>query len=274
MNRFLALLCLLCCNTSLWAAKVDTVNTYSPSMKKQIKAVVVLPDTYNQQENFPVVYLLHGYGGNYSNFINKIPAIREAADQYHMILVCADGNVSSWYLDSPQDSSWKYETYISKELVEWIDGHYKTKKDRSARAITGLSMGGHGALSMAIKHQQVFGAAGSMSGGVDFRPFPENWDLSKRLGPYASYPERWKENCVIEMVHLLSKDKLALIFDCGKDDFFYPVNKALHEKLTYYNIPHDFISRPGNHNWAYWSNSIAYQLLYFSKFFATKPLVN
>eukprot|EP01132_Coremiostelium_polycephalum_P018046 gene18046-21539_t len=104
MNRFLALLCLLCCNTSLWAAKVDTVNTYSPSMKKQIKAVVVLPDTYNQQENFPVVYLLHGYGGNYSNFINKIPAIREAADQYHMILVCADGNVSSWYLDSPQDS--------------------------------------------------------------------------------------------------------------------------------------------------------------------------
>lgn len=267
MNKLIGLLLLICVGSTAWAAKVDTIVTYSASMKKEIKAVVVLPSDYEQGKNFPVVYLLHGYGGNYADYITKIPAIKDDVDQYHFIVVCADGNVSSWYFDSPEDPKWKYDTYISKELVQWIDQHYKTSADKKSRAITGLSMGGHGALSLAFKHQDIFGAAGSMSGGVDIRPFPENWELSKRLGTYAQYPERWTKNTVNELVYLLSTDKLALIIDCGKDDFFYAVNMKLHEKLMYQNIIHDFIIRPGSHNWNYWSNSIGYQFLYFSKFF-------
>jgi len=254
------------------AAKVDTVNTHSAAMNKTIKAVVILPDAYNKQQRYSTVYLLHGYSGNYADYIKKIPALKNYADTYNLIMVCADGNYSSWYFDSPEDSKWKYETYVSKELVNYIDAHYQTLADRKNRAITGLSMGGHGALSIAIKHQDVFGAAGSMSGGLDLRPFPANWDISQRLGAYAQYPQRWKENSVTEMVPLLATLKLALIIDCGKNDFFYQVNKEFHEKLLYYNIPHDFISRPGDHNWAYWSNSITYQLLYFKNFFDGKAL--
>jgi S-formylglutathione hydrolase FrmB len=260
------------CTTNTWAATVDTVNTYSKSMNKTIKAVVILPDSYNQQRRFSTVYLLHGYGGNYADYIKNIPALKDYADQYRFIIVCADGNKGSWYLDSPEDPSWKYETYIAQELVNWTDQHYKTIADKSNRAITGLSMGGHGALSIAIKHQDVFGAAGSMSGGLDLRPFPGNWDIAKRIGPLSKFPERWKDYSVMELIPLLSSHQLAMVIDCGKDDFFYQVNQEFHQKLLYNNIPHDYIIRPGAHNWSYWPNAITYQLLYFSRFFNNKAI--
>ncbi|WP_239495058.1 alpha/beta hydrolase [Pedobacter yulinensis] len=239
-------------------------------MNKDIRAVVILPDTYDGQKQFPVVYLLHGYGDRYNGWVNKVPAIKDEADRNNLIIVCPDGNISSWYFDSPVDKKWRYETYVSGELVKWIDKNYKTLADRKARAITGLSMGGHGALYLAFRHQDIFGAAGSMSGGVDIRPFPNNWELAKRLGPKSAFPGRWSENSVTEMLHLLSPGKLALIIDCGKSDFFYEVNLALHQKMDYLNIEHDFIVRPGVHNWEYWSNAVSYQLLFFKRFFVRK----
>lgn len=254
----------------VFAAKVDTVQTYSASMKKNIKAVVVTPDKYNDGKDFPVVYILHGAGGNYANWITRVPALAAYADRYQTIFVCPDGNVTSWYFDSPVDPAWKYETYVATELVNWIDSRYKTIKDRKGRAITGLSMGGHGALYLSFKHQDVFGAAGSMSGGVDFTPFASNWSIAERLGSYSRFPQRWKENTIVNMTHLLVPKQLALIIDCGKEDFFYQVNVKLHEELQYYNIPHDFIIRPGTHNWEYWTNAVKYQLLFFNDFFSKK----
>ncbi|WP_183575053.1 alpha/beta hydrolase [Mucilaginibacter sp. X5P1] len=252
------------------AATVDTALTYSAAMHKNIKAVVVKPDDYSTSKKFPTVYLLHGAGGKYSDWVTNVPdkqTVQKLADLYDIIVVCPDGNVTSWYFDSPVDQAYKYETYISSELVSYIDSHYATIKDRSKRAITGLSMGGHGALYLAFRHQDVFGACGSMSGGVDLTPFPDNWDLAKRLGKYSEYPKRWEENSVINMIYLLTPDKLAITFDCGSSDFFYQVNKNLHEALLEHNIPHDFTVRPGAHTWEYWGNSINYQMLFFSRFF-------
>jgi S-formylglutathione hydrolase FrmB len=249
------------------AAKVDTVETYSDAMHKKIKAVIVRPNDYDRLAAMPVVYLLHGYGGKYSDWINNVPAIKDIADQDHMMIVCADGNVSSWYLDSPVNPDWKYETYVATELITWVDSHYKTIKDRSGRAITGLSMGGHGGLYLSFKHQDVFGAGGATSGGVDIRPFPNNWKIAEKLGTLADKPDNWDKNTVVNLVDLLSPGKLNIIFDCGVDDFFYKVNVNLHELLAARKIPHDFISRPGAHTWAYWRNSIPYQLLYFHNYF-------
>jgi len=251
----------------VYAATVDTALTYSASMKKNIKAVVVMPDKYSKNTAYPVVYLLHGYSGNYADWITKDPAIKSLSDLYNVIIVCPDGNFGSWYYDSPVDSAWRYETYVSKELVNYIDAHYATIKDRKGRAITGLSMGGHGAFYLAFRHQDVFGAAGSMSGGVDIRPFPLNWDLSKRLGSYAEHPDNWEKNTDINLIYLLTPGSLAITFDCGTEDFFYGVNKAMHEKLLERNIPHDFTTRPGGHTWEYWTNSIPYQMLFFNNYF-------
>ena len=267
MKRILSFLFIVFSLTSVRAAVVDTIQVYSPSMQKNLKVVVITPDNYASAQKLPVVYLLHGYSGNHLDWINKAKGFEKAADLHKLILVCPDGGFSSWYWDSPVNPASQYETYISKELVNAIDAKYKTIQDRKGRAITGLSMGGHGALYLAFKHQDVFGAAGSMSGGVDIRPFPNNWDMAKRLGSYAEFPERWEKNTVINMLNLLTPNSLAIIIDCGSDDFFFKVNKTLHEQLLYRNIPHDFITRPGGHTWPYWTNAVKFQLLFMSNYF-------
>lgn len=251
------------------AGTVDTVDTYSAKMKKSIKAVVARPDNYNSKENWPVLYLLHGYGGSYNNWPKNVD-LGKLADTYEMMIVCPDGAVGSWYWDSPIDPAFQYETYVALELPKWVDEHYKTRKQNKGRAITGLSMGGHGALYLAFRHQDVFGAAGSMSGGVDIRPFPNNWDMAKRLGAYANQPQRWEQNTVINLLHLLTPKSLALIIDCGTEDFFFKVNENLHQQLLLRNIPHDYYTRPGAHNWDYWKNSLQYQLLFMRDFFNRK----
>lgn len=268
VTRFLSFLLLAFLSISVHGAQVDTVETHSLAMNKKIKAVVITPKGYPSGQGLPVVYLLHGYSGSYADWSEKsAEVIGELADQNNFIVVCPDGGFSSWYYDSPMDPKVKYETYVSRELVSWIDKNYKTIKHPSGRAITGLSMGGHGALYLALRHQDVFGGAGSMSGGVDIRPFPNNWDLPKRLGTYATSPQNWENHTVINMLHLFTPKALAIIIDCGTSDFFYPVNVRLHEKMLERNIPHDFISRPGGHTWDYWNNAVTYQLMFFSRYF-------
>ncbi|CAG5017400.1 hypothetical protein DYBT9275_05764 [Dyadobacter sp. CECT 9275] len=249
------------------AAIIDTVTTYSAVMKKNIKAVVITPDNYSSAKELPVVYLLHGYSDNYAGWLKKAPGFEKAVDIHNMIIVCPDGGFSSWYWDSPVDPSYQYETYVSKELVAFVDQKYKTIKNRKGRGITGLSMGGHGALYLAMKHQDVFGAGGSMSGGLDIRSYPNNWDMAKRIGKYSEQPQVWEQNTVAGLLHLLTPNSLALIIDCGVDDFFFKVNENLHAQLLYRGIPHDYITRPGAHSWPYWANAVQYQLLYMSSFF-------
>src|SRR6186713_1322502 len=137
-QTFLLLLFLLAAASGM-AAKVDTVSTSSKDMHKDIKAVVITPVDYNSSRKFPVLYLLHGFSGNYSDWIKKDPELLQLSDEYHMIIVCPDGDFASWYFDSPVKAGSKYETYISSELVSWIDKHYSTIASRAGRAITGLS---------------------------------------------------------------------------------------------------------------------------------------
>lgn len=272
MKRVLLSACILSIGLLLKAARVDTLDVFSKSMEKFIKTCVILPDNYNNVVNsYPTLYLLHGYSGNYASWIKNFPQVIHFADKYDIIIVCPDGDYSSWYYDSPIDSTKKYETFVTKELISFIDTTFMTIKSPEGRATTGLSMGGHGAFYLSFKHQDIWGAAGSMSGGVDIRPFPNNWELSESLGEFSTHRANWEKETVINMVHLLQEGNLKLIFDCGVDDFFYDSNKRLHEKLLEIKIPHDYIERPGNHNWDYWSNSLKFQLLFFDEFFKSHP---
>ncbi|MDF2433861.1 MAG: hypothetical protein JWP44_3492 [Mucilaginibacter sp.] len=267
-RKFIALvLFYVCLYSKTNAATVDTALTHSAVMHKDIKAIVVKPADYAASKRFPVIYLLHGYSGNYSDWIKKVPAIADLADTYHVIIVCPDGNFAGWYFDSPTNSEWKYETFVAVELVNYIDKHYATMPDKKHRAITGLSMGGHGALFLAFKHQDVFGAAGSMSGVVDIRQFPDSFGIEQVLGKYSEHPERWEQNSVVNMLYLLKPNALAITFDCGYDDMMYASNQELHQNLLERKIPHDYTIRPGGHSWEYWGNSINYQVLFFSRYF-------
>lgn len=251
------------------AAVVDTVSVYSKIMNKEIKSVVVKPESYKGDKAMPVLYLLHGHGDRYDGWVQRVPPVKELADLYEIIVVCPDGGTNSWYWDSPIDPAYQYETFVSVELIKWIDENYKTVASREGRAITGLSMGGHGGLYLGFRNQDTFGACGSMSGGVDIRPFPNNWGMKNYIGEQADNPEYWNNYTVMGQLHLLTPGKLNIIIDCGRDDFFYEVNEALHRELLYRNIPHDYIVRPGVHNWDYWKNAIKYQMLFFNEYFTS-----
>ena len=150
-------------------------------------------------------------------------------------------------------------------------------------------MGGHGALWLAFRHPGVFGACGSMSGGVDIRPFPNNWKISEQLGPYSENPRLWDEHTVIEQLYrvvpftdrnreVASKEarpvdyslqpgQLAIVIDCGTEDYFFEVNRQLHERMLYRHISHEYIVRPGGHTHDYWREAVEYHMLFFRRFF-------
>ncbi|RKR84593.1 S-formylglutathione hydrolase FrmB [Mucilaginibacter gracilis] len=249
------------------AAGVETVDTYSASMKKTIKATIIKPTGYNSKKKYPVLYLLHGFGNNYTSWPARAPEVVKQADLFNMLIVCADGE-NSWYFDSPVDSAYRYETYIAKELVGWVDSHYSTIAQKSGRGISGNSMGGHGALYIAFKHPDVFGAAGSLSGGVDIRPFSNKFELPNRLGTIAEHPQNWEQNTVINMIDMLKPGALAIFIDCGTDDFFLKANEAFHAKLLEKKIPHTYMTREGDHSWDYWKVSIYYLALFMSRYFS------
>lgn len=271
MKYFSLLFFVLCFSAKLFAGSVDTVSIYSNSMHKQIKAVVIKPDSYEiKTKKFPVVYLLHGYDGWYSNWIIRMPELKNYADSNQLIIVCPDGATSSWYFDSPVDTAYRYETHITKEVVGFVDKNYRTIADKKHRAITGLSMGGHGALFLALRHSDIFGAAGSMSGGVDLSESTRRFDISKRIGDTITHAKEWHDLTVINLVDKYPHTKLRIIFDCGNKDIFIAGNRRLDQKMTALKMPHQYIERPGAHNWDYWRSSIPYQLAFFRDFFNKK----
>lgn len=251
------------------AGIVDTVEIYSPTMHKAGRCIIIRPDAYSlTAPAYPVLYLLHGYSGNYAGWLHDAPQLKAQADHYNIIIVCPDGGYDSWYLDSPVDSTVRYETYITREVVGYVDYYYNTVKDKSGRAIAGLSMGGHGALYLSIRHQDLFGAAGSMCGGLDLRPFKKNdWDLQGVLGAPDLFWNNWEKNSVVSLVPRLLKSDLKLILDCGTGDFFLEPNRLMHKLLSAADYPHEYYERPGEHNADYWGNAVDYQLVFFDKFF-------
>ena len=140
------------------------------------------------------------------------------------------------------------------------------------RAITGLSMGGHGSLLLAFRHPDVFWSCGSMSGCMNITRFPDNWHIKDRLGEYKDNKQQWEEHAVCNQLDKVKASTLKpaqnIIIDDGLKDIFYPQNVAMHELLVEKEIDHDFIIRPGAHTWTYWVNALDYHFVFFSKAFA------
>lgn len=274
--RYTFTLC-LCLYLFTAQAKVDTLVIQSPSMQKTLKAGVVTPDSYKKKKSgpYPVLYLLHGYSGNFSNWLKVPPQkdlLQTMADKYQLIIVTPDGGFSSWYYDSPVDKSSQYETFITQELRQEIERRYKAIPERSGRFISGLSMGGHGALYLSARNPELYLAAGSMSGALNVSR-SESERLLKSieavLGPKEENLERFRQNSVVHMVPQLKQSGVHLIIDCGVADMLVEDNRELHRRLVYEKVPHEYIERPGAHTWAYWGNALEYHLLFFQKVKAT-----
>ena len=262
MKKIIAFLLFLCSLLGFAFVEQD-IKIYSKSMRKDIPVTVILPKGYSAGKSYNTIYVLHGWSGNNKNYPEKT-SIGKLADQYNIIYVSPDGNYDSWYIDSPIKKDSKYYTFVSKELVNYIDTNYTTSKTKEHRAITGLSMGGFGAFYIGIKNQDVFGNIGSMSGGMDPEQYKGNWGIEKVLN------SDWKEYNIKDISHQLIGTKSNIIIDCGVDDFFIEPNRELHKKLLELNIKHEYIERPGAHTWEYWDNSIKSQTYFFNQMFNQK----
>jgi S-formylglutathione hydrolase FrmB len=249
-----------------WAFQSRVVSIPSAAMHKSFDATVVLPDQYTNgkgADRYPVVYLLHGSGGDYTDWTAN-SHIGKLADRYHVILVMPDGGRESWYIDSPVDPRSRYETYVGTEVVAYIDEHFRTIATKQARAITGLSMGGFGALHIALDRPDQFGAAGSISGAVDPRGCENEPGIEQVFGDPARDAGFWNSEAIIENARSLGDAHIALTIDCGVNDSLVQSNRTLHERLVELGVPHDYAERPGGHTWKYWANAVQYQVLFFA----------
>lgn len=270
---------LICGSVSSYAARVDTLQIASASMRKNFNAAVVLPDSYaKSRASYPVLYLLHGAYGHFGDWLKSTPnkkTVQNLSDAYNLIIVLPEGERSSFYLDSPINKESQFETYITQEVIPKIDQSYRTIIDKKARVISGLSMGGHGALYLSAKHPELFCAAGSMSGAVDMGSM-FNRDASAEIvklmepvfGVNGVSQEIYASYAVLGMIDKIKTNKIPLIIDCGVDDFLIESNRELHRRLVYSKVEHDYTERPGAHTWTYWENSLPYHVLFFNTILA------
>ena len=231
------------------AARVEYIEIQSVSMQKSVPVSVILPDVYatNGSERFPVVYALHGAGGESKNFFQARPdgLLPSLADRHGFIAVCPDGAKTSWWIDSPVAPKMKYETLVMKELLPFIDANYRTIADRGHRAVFGVSMGGHGACYLGFRHTDIFGAVGNIVGGVDLAPYDGRWGLNDILGSLSANPQRWHDYSVIAQAKGLKNGDIELIAFCGTDDFFLGPNRLLHDLLSANRVKHTYVEMRG-----------------------------
>jgi putative tributyrin esterase len=262
-------------------ASVQTVQFQSQLVGATLPYNVILPPGYQASttSRYPVLYLLHGWAGHYTDWVTRTN-VADYAAQYRMIVVMPEGN-DSWYVDSGVVPGDKYETYILKELIPDVDKRFRTIQARYGRAVAGLSMGGYGAIKYGLKYPASFVFAGSMSGAFGVTRYTENEMGGKNLEPFmktfgAVGSETRKANDIFEIARGLSAARVASLpyfyFDCGTEDsgqHFNP-NRELSQLFLEKKIVHEYRELPGNHSWAYWDQQVQEVLKIAARYLRTR----
>jgi putative tributyrin esterase len=246
---------------------IETLQFQSTLVGKTLPYNVILPRDYetSRTTRYPVLYLLHGLFGHYTDWITKTN-VADYASPYRMIVVMPEGN-NGWYTDSATVPADKYESYILKELIPDVQKRYRTIEARYGRAVAGLSMGGYGALKFGLKSPDTFVFAGSVSGALAAPAWTED-DLKglktirdsvfSVFGPVGS--DTRKTNDIYEITRGLSAGRIAalpyLYLDCGTEDFLIGFNQQFGALLREKKIPHEYRELPGDHDWAYWDQQV------------------
>ncbi|HEV7858049.1 MAG TPA: alpha/beta hydrolase family protein [Pyrinomonadaceae bacterium] len=252
-------------------APVETVQFKSKLVGAALPYNVILPVDYAspaaRTTRYPVLYLLHGLAGHYSDWTSHSKLASYAA-QYHLIVVTPEGN-DGWYTDSPTVSTDKYESYIVQELIPDVEGRYRTIAAREGRAIAGLSMGGYGALKFGVKYPQMFSFAASMSGALmaaswkesELKTFP--WPLVPLTVKRAFGPDdnpTHAANDLFKLFRDLPAERVPSLpyfyLDCGTEDGLLAGSRELSGIFMEKKIPHEYRQLPGKHEWPYWDQQI------------------
>ena len=192
-----------------------------------------------------------------------------------LIVVMPDSG-RGFYCDAKDASKNQYETYIARDVTNFVDSAFNTVPDRRGRVVAGLSMGGYGALKFALKYPEMFCAAVSHSGALGFGhknlgPNPRGEanprdDLDGEFGPILGPNSRGGGDDLYALAEKIERKYLpALRIDCGVDDFLIEHNRAFCKYLQTQKIAHEYQEHPGAHNWEYWDLHIQDSLQFFAR---------
>jgi putative tributyrin esterase len=216
------------------------------SLAKWSNMYVIVPEGAGP---FPVLYLLHGLSDDHSIWLRRT-SIERYMDGVPMIVVMPDGH-RSFYINDPRPAGQPYEDHIVQDVIGFVDSTFRTIPDRGARAIAGLSMGGYGAMMLALRHPDLFSVACSHSGALlCFHGEHKERPLLDELTPL--FPAGKYDCFALARQLKASSTKLAIRMDCGHDDFIVEDSRAFHAHLAELGIDHVYEEFPGDHNWAYW----------------------
>ncbi|WP_221408775.1 alpha/beta hydrolase [Chryseolinea serpens] len=260
----------------------ESLKVKSAALGKDVEYNIYLPADYDKSNRqYPVLYLLHGYGDDETGWTQfgeaQIIADKLQGEVAPMIIVMPDAGVS-WYINS-YDGKVKYEDFFIKEFIPYIDANYRTRPTKQYRAVAGLSMGGYGTLIMATKHPELFSSAAPLSSGVFtdeeiINGDPNMWNNvmgnlygKKDLTGKDRLTEHYNKNSILKIIETANADELKKVrfyIDCGDKDFLIKGNMALHAALIDKKIPHEFRVREGVHNWTYWRTALPEVLKFIS----------
>lgn len=256
----------------------------SSYLNQEVNYIAMLPNGFaNADKQYSVVYLLHGIGGSGANWIDRCRINALADSLLHedligeYIYIMPDAG-NSYYINN-YDSSFLYMDFFMKELIPTIDSIFPTTKSTKHRALLGLSMGGFGAIILAAKHSNSFGVVMTMSAAIRtealFTSIPQyKYDnyFGSVFGPGLRGEERitehWKANSPYTLMNPLLAVELAELhwyIDCGSEDLLLPANESFHHLYTQYNIPHEYHTGPGKHNWEYWHRATVNALTFLHR---------
>jgi len=258
-------------------------------LKQSIHYCVQLPPDYDtndaKQRLYPLLYFLHGLGQNEQTLFSTggwslIEDLRRRHKISDFLIVAPEGG-RSFYINSA-DNSLRYGDFFLQEFIPHIESRYRVRPGRQGRAITGVSMGGYGALRFAFAHPALFSAVSAQSAALITQTpqelgaaGPSNGSLGRLLGSAFGQPinlPHWNQNSVFVLAKKNESGlhRLAIYFNCGqRDDFgFEDGAAALHQQLQAEGVRHEYRSYPGDHSLTYFLSHMGEVMEFHSGVFA------
>ena len=235
---------------------------FADSIQKMSGLTVILPDARGP---WPVLYLLHGLSDDHTVWCRRTSIERYVAE-LPLLVVMPDGH-RSFYCNDPRPGGCAYEDHVVKDVVGFVERVFPCVRERRGRAVAGLSMGGYGAIMLALRHPELFCAACSHSGALMFahEAIPERPDVESLANclPPGEY------DCFALAERRKSDGRLpALRVDCGTEDRLVEPNRSFHAHLAALEVGHVYEEHPGEHTWAYWDEHIGRTLAFVMEQFA------
>jgi S-formylglutathione hydrolase FrmB len=247
----------------------------APSVGEDARTVrVYLPPSYDRpeaaQRRYPVVYMLHGWPGSDGNLL-EFGHANATADSLiargaipEILMVFPNGAGSgllgrSLWIDS-YDGRKRLEQFVTHDLIDWVDDHYRTIRSASGRGIIGLSDGGDAAVNLALKHPDLFGACGGHSADYVLR---KALGTGPVLGPEPQASRLIDENSPARYIDRArdTARRLRIYIDCGTSDESITHSREFHATLDRLGIPHEYHEFPGSHTWGYWGKHFRESLI-------------